>query len=191
MYCILGFLFCLSCAPWGSCFVCHVHLGVLGLFVMCTLGFMFCLSCAPWGSCFVCHVHLGVLVLFVMCTLGFMFCLSCAPWGSCFVCHVHLAQGHNAVTPVRLEPAALQSRVKHSTTEPLRSLHYFLRNVAKFLECTVSWGSCFVCHVHLGVLVLFVMCTLGLLVCLSCAPWGSCFVCHVHVSHLLIQLSLT
>ena len=27
------------------------------------------------------------------------------------------------MTPVRLEPAALQSRDKHSTTEPLRSLH--------------------------------------------------------------------
>ena len=26
--------------------------------------------------------------------------------------------------PVRLEPAASQSRVKHSTTEPLRSLHF-------------------------------------------------------------------
>ena len=26
------------------------------------------------------------------------------------------------MTPVRLEPAALQSRVKHSTTKPLRSL---------------------------------------------------------------------
>ena len=33
-----------------------------------------------------------------------------------------LAQGHKAVTLVRLEPAALRSRVKHSTTEPLRSL---------------------------------------------------------------------
>ena len=32
-----------------------------------------------------------------------------------------LAQGHNAVTPVRLEPAAPRSRVKHSTTEPLGS----------------------------------------------------------------------
>ena len=31
-----------------------------------------------------------------------------------------LAQGHNAVTPVRFEPAGLWSRVKHSTTEPLR-----------------------------------------------------------------------
>ena len=30
-----------------------------------------------------------------------------------------LAQGHNAVTPVRLEPAALRPRVKHSTTEPV------------------------------------------------------------------------
>ena len=33
-----------------------------------------------------------------------------------------LAQGHNAVTPVRLEPANPLLRVKHSTTEPLRSL---------------------------------------------------------------------
>ena len=32
-----------------------------------------------------------------------------------------LAQGHNAVTPVRLEPTASWSRVKHSTTEPLHS----------------------------------------------------------------------
>ena len=32
-----------------------------------------------------------------------------------------LAQGQNAVTPVRLEPAAPQSRVKHSFTEPLHS----------------------------------------------------------------------
>ena len=38
-----------------------------------------------------------------------------------------LAQGHNTVTPVRLEPAALRSRVKHSTTEPLRSLEFFVR----------------------------------------------------------------
>ena len=29
--------------------------------------------------------------------------------------------GHNVVTPMRLEPAALRYRVKHSTTEPLRS----------------------------------------------------------------------
>ena len=30
-----------------------------------------------------------------------------------------LAQGHNAVTPLRLEPANPRSRDKHSTTEPL------------------------------------------------------------------------
>ena len=30
-----------------------------------------------------------------------------------------LAQGHNAVMLVRLKPSAPQSRVKHSTTEPL------------------------------------------------------------------------
>ena len=28
------------------------------------------------------------------------------------------AQGHNIVTPVRLEPATTQSRIKHPTTEP-------------------------------------------------------------------------
>ena len=35
-----------------------------------------------------------------------------------------LAQGHNAMTTMRLESAALRSRVKHSTTEPLPSLAY-------------------------------------------------------------------
>ena len=33
------------------------------------------------------------------------------------------------MTPVRLEPAALQSRVKHSTTEPLRSLHELVHEI--------------------------------------------------------------
>ena len=33
-----------------------------------------------------------------------------------------LAQGHNAVMPVRLEPATPRSQVKHSRTEPLSSL---------------------------------------------------------------------
>ena len=32
-----------------------------------------------------------------------------------------LLKDHNAVTPVRLELAAPRSRVKHSTTEPLRT----------------------------------------------------------------------
>ena len=32
-----------------------------------------------------------------------------------------LAQGHNAVTPVKLEPVTPQSQVKHSTTELLYS----------------------------------------------------------------------
>ena len=32
-----------------------------------------------------------------------------------------MLKDHNTVTPVRLEPAASRSRVKHSTTEPLRS----------------------------------------------------------------------
>ena len=36
-----------------------------------------------------------------------------------FLGQMCLANGHNTVTPVRLEPAAPQSRAKHSTTEPL------------------------------------------------------------------------
>ena len=39
-----------------------------------------------------------------------------------------LAQGQNAATPVRCEPVALRSRVKHSTTEPLHSLVKVLFN---------------------------------------------------------------
>ena len=37
-------------------------------------------------------------------------------WDKCV-----LLKDHNAVAPVRLEPSAPRSRVKHSTTEPLRS----------------------------------------------------------------------
>ena len=52
-----------------------------------------------------------------------------------------LPQGHNAVTPVRLEPAALRSRVKHSTTEPLRShvskMHYN-RTILFFFETGIK-----------------------------------------------------
>ena len=33
-----------------------------------------------------------------------------------------MLKDHNAVTPVRLEPATSRPQVKHSTTEPLRSL---------------------------------------------------------------------
>ena len=47
-----------------------------------------------------------------------------------------LAQGHNAVMLVRLEPAALRSPVKHSTTEPLRLHMFWLENKKnKFQLC--------------------------------------------------------
>ena len=42
-----------------------------------------------------------------------------------------LAQGDNAVTPVRLEPAAPRFRVQHSTIEPLCSpevIDHWMRN---------------------------------------------------------------
>ena len=47
-----------------------------------------------------------------------------------------LLKDHNAVTPVRLEPAALRSRVKHSTTEPLRSHRPF--DILWLCVCSVS-----------------------------------------------------
>ena len=41
------------------------------------------------------------------------------------------------MTPVRLEPGALRSRVKHSTTEPLRSLQF----TVSFLTVN-NWNIC-------------------------------------------------
>ena len=51
-----------------------------------------------------------------------------------------LAQGHNTVMLVRLQPAALRSRVKHSTTEPLHSqkIHCYLGEVL-FLKIFTSF----------------------------------------------------
>ena len=60
------------------------------------------------------------LILYVPCTIGWVF----LGWTSTKLGLMCLAQGHNTVTPVRLEPAAPRSRFKHSTTEPLRSLIY-------------------------------------------------------------------
>ena len=39
-------------------------------------------------------------------------------WDKCV-----LLKDHNPVTPVRLKPAVFRSRVKNSTTDPLRSPH--------------------------------------------------------------------
>ena len=44
-----------------------------------------------------------------------------------------LAPGQNAVTPVRLESVAPRSRVKHSTTGPLRSLEQQLEDLTLML----------------------------------------------------------
>ena len=58
------------------------------------------------------------------------------------------------MTPMRLEPAALRSRVKHSTTEPLRSLFadecVLYRNIHSLQDCLIlqvdltslgQWGA--------------------------------------------------
>ena len=47
------------------------------------------------------------------------------------------------MTPVRLEPATLRSRVKHSTTEPLRSLiTKMLRILVLFISETLTYSFC-------------------------------------------------
>ena len=51
-----------------------------------------------------------------------------------------LAQGHNAVPPVRLKPATFQSQVKHSSTEPLRSRLCILRDFPIHID-TVNMGQ--------------------------------------------------
>ena len=68
------------------------------------------------------------------------------------------------MTPVRLEPAALRSRVKHSTTEPLRSLWdlYFIYFYWPLKTCfTVSrprqWTECADQIVQLCRLICFVV----------------------------------
>ena len=59
-------------------------------------------------------------------------------WTSTKQKYMYLAKGHNKVTPVRLEPMAPRSGVKHSTTEPLlwsiRYKHEKLSNGARCLH---------------------------------------------------------
>ena len=49
-----------------------------------------------------------------------------------------LAQGHKAVTLVRLKPAAPRSRVKHSTTEPLHPKNRWVRKYLQFYAQKMS-----------------------------------------------------
>ena len=53
-----------------------------------------------------------------------------------------LLKDHNAVTPVRLEPTAPGSRVKHSTTEPF-TYYFFVKfngnkNIGLHHDCVIS-----------------------------------------------------
>ena len=73
-----------------------------------------------------------------------------------------LAQGHNTVTPVSLEPAAPRSRVKHSTTEPLHqqiteghpnlklwnTIDIFIKMSIIHLWCNDASWSLILCALH-------------------------------------------
>ena len=75
-------------------------------------------------------------------------------WDKCV-----LLKDHNAVTPVRLEPAAPRSRVKHSTTEPLRSrtVQTHLNITEQTLWLDVMRASCmhyYFDHTHLSAIII-------------------------------------
>ena len=66
---------------------------------------------------------------------------------------MRLAQGHNVVTPVRLELVAPRSLVKHSTTEPPRSLRGMFAIRLVYLTLTfdikvISMICTLRCHLH-------------------------------------------
>ena len=71
------------------------------------------------GNCF---VPLFDLILYVPSTI-FQLYMDGSSWVESVLSYDKcvLLKDHNTVTPVRLEPAAFRSGVKHSTTEPLGS----------------------------------------------------------------------
>ena len=76
-----------------------------------------------------------------------------------------LLKDHKAVTPVRLEPAASQSPVKHSTSEPLRSHtsdRLLIYNLMKMSQTK---------HVKSYLTCLAMMPVLGRQVCLQILYW--------------------
>ena len=68
---------------------------------------------------------------------------------SCFQNPSESSEDHNAVTPVRLEPAASRFRDKHSTTEPLRFNKKIFFSLHQ--QTTFSYAFVFVVVVALGV----------------------------------------
>ena len=75
-----------------------------------------------------------------------------------------LAQGHNTVTPARLKPAASQSRVKHSTTEPLRSLYRRLCKIQGISNNQLNVQKSKYFKRKFAIMILsisFIMCVLG------------------------------
>ena len=100
--------------------------------------FLFCLVfamslCASVYMCFVVtcweRADLLALVCGVYCefvTFPLVSWVRCGTWLHRFLIFaplLTLLKDHNTVTPVSFEPAASRSRVKHSITEPLRSLN--------------------------------------------------------------------
>ena len=70
-----------------------------------------------WNTLFVC---LFVLIPYVPSTI-FQLNMDRSSWAELSYDKCVLLKDPNAVTPVRLEPAAPRSWIKHSTTEPLPS----------------------------------------------------------------------
>ena len=67
----------------------------------------------------------------------FQICRDVFPWVEAVLSkdRLCLAQGHNTVTPERLEAGAPRSRVKHPTTVPLCSLAKLVNECTENIVC--------------------------------------------------------
>ena len=102
----------------------------------------------PWSDCFfrrtlvwVCTCLFDLILYIAVNNFSTMSGRVFLGWTSYKQGLMCLAQGHNTVTPVMLEPAPPQPRVKHSTTEPL---------------CSLGSALLFVRHLMLGILITIV-----------------------------------
>ena len=81
------------------------------------------------------------LILYIPLTISVIKGQVFLGWTSTKLGLMFLLKDHNAVKPVRLESAAPGSRVKHSTTEPLRSLTSESTLVTVHTQIRSAWSG--------------------------------------------------
>ena len=91
----------------------------------------------------------------------FQLCLDRSSWVEPVLSKDKCVLHKDTVTPVRLQPVAPQSRVKHSTTEPLCSLRGFGEIKIKSLpnwywSSLQNWSGCVFIHIKMFLFVFFI-----------------------------------